>query len=718
MSHFKIAIFAIISSILILSSLGFAKASKTTAPLEDDFFKQPTLPVRLEDKNNNKIFDDLEERLPNLLADQKEDVIIVLNLPTPDEIIRRQIGDFDIKARFPSIFGFSTNLNKEQIGALARQPFVSQVEPDLPVYPTLDQANQWFGTDKARLDFAVDGNLDGQSTYSKNDVVVAVLDTGIDPNHVDLDGGKIIGWKDVQNNQANPYDELGACSGHGTHVSSIATGEGQGNSLYKGVAPGAALVGVKVLKVQGSDCVGTTTKINQGIQWVIDNKTTFNIKIMNMSLGGGTCSSGTDSMSLLVNSAFDAGILPAVAAGNDGASGTCTIGSPGAADKALTVGAMADVNPGAASTALPSKGFYQAYFSSRGPTGDSRIKPDISAAGVKITAAQAGTTNGYQQLSGTSMATPFTAGTAALMLHKNSALTPTQLKQKIEQTAQDWGPAGKDIDYGAGRLQVYEAVKSAGGLSGNGPAMPRHQFFTDSLTGTGDQDIFNINIVNLNYPIAATLIIPDWVQTISGGCGGGAINGTPDFDIFLINPSGIQVASSEFCIRQETIGFQPTVTGTWKVRVYSFQGSGNYFFDLSAGTSSGPSISLSTDGNLNFGFAALGTTKDTTASGINDVQTVQILSGPANLDIKSTTFSDGSNIWNLGQTSGTNQVKWEYSKDGTVWSVFTTANQLHFLASNLATSTSQNVYFRLTLPTETSSGNAHSGTVTILAIEP
>src|SRR5205085_8503218 len=101
-----------------------------------------------------------------------------------------------------------------------------------------------FGTAAARAQFGVDGGGDGRPTsYSTGDVVIAVLDTGIDARHVDLAGGKVIGWDDLVNGRPAPYDD----NYHGTHVASIAAGTGRGDPRYRGVAPGAALVGVKVL---------------------------------------------------------------------------------------------------------------------------------------------------------------------------------------------------------------------------------------------------------------------------------------------------------------------------------------------------------------------------------------------------------------------------------------------------------------------------------------
>lgn len=146
--------------------------------------------------------------------------------------------------------------------------------------------------------------------------------------------------------------------------------------------------------------------------------------------------------SMAVNNAFAKGILPVVAAGNSGPV-RYTVGSSAAAKNALTVGAFADIGE---------RGFHVTDFSSRGPTKDNRIKPDIMATGYQIIAPYTNSENQYIAYSGTSMATPFVAGVAALMLDANESLTPLDLKTKITSTAQDWGPTGQDIDYGYGRL--------------------------------------------------------------------------------------------------------------------------------------------------------------------------------------------------------------------------------------------------------------------------
>lgn len=209
----------------------------------------------------------------------------------------------------------------------------------------------------------------------------------------------------------------------------------------------------------GADGTGSESDVTKAIEWSIANKGLYGIEVLNLSLGGSGCSDGKDATSVAVDKAHAAGLVVVVAAGNSGP-GTCSVGSPAAAAGAMTVGAMAD---------LGQQGFYQDPRSSRGMTADGRLKPDVSAPGVGVTSARAGTTGGYVGLSGTSMAAPFVAGVALLMLDANPGLTSEEVNGKIRRTAVDWGRGcpgtltpGPDLDYGSGRLDGYAAIRSAG----------------------------------------------------------------------------------------------------------------------------------------------------------------------------------------------------------------------------------------------------------------
>ncbi|MBU7027818.1 MAG: S8 family serine peptidase, partial [Theionarchaea archaeon] len=225
-----------------------------------------------------------------------------------------------------------------------------------------------------------------------------------------------------------PYDD----HGHGTHVASIAVGA---DAPY-GVAPGASLMAAKVCDSGGS-CPDTA--IIMGIDFGVAQ----GADVENISLGG-PGGDGTSALAQECNWAVDQGVVVVCAAG-DGGPSCCTVGTPGDATKVITVGAS-------------DKSDALASFSSRGPTTDDRVKPDITSPGVSIYAAANCTSCSDVGMSGTSMATPHIAGVAALMLDARGSATPLQIKNCMGATAIDKGTTGKDCLWGWGRVDAYAAV--------------------------------------------------------------------------------------------------------------------------------------------------------------------------------------------------------------------------------------------------------------------
>jgi serine protease AprX len=264
--------------------------------------------------------------------------------------------------------------------------------------------------------------------YDGTGIKVCIIDTGVDPNHCDFPSGKIIAWKDCVGTGSTPYDD----HGHGTHCSSIAVGE---DSPY-GVAPGASLMAAKVC-TSGGSC--SDADIIEGVDWGVAQ----GADVESLSIGG-PGGDGTSAIAQECNWAVNQGVVVTVAAGNSG-SACCTIETPGDATNVITVGAS-------------DKSDALASFSSRGPTTDDRVKPDIVAPGVSIYAASAGTSCSDVGMSGTSMATPHMAGVAALMLDARGTATPIQVKNCIGASAIDKGNAGKDALWGWGRVDAYAAV--------------------------------------------------------------------------------------------------------------------------------------------------------------------------------------------------------------------------------------------------------------------
>ncbi|GLZ28292.1 serine protease [Lentzea sp. NBRC 105346] len=273
-----------------------------------------------------------------------------------------------------------------------------------------------------------------QAGFTGKNATVAVLDTGVDATHPDL-ADAVSESKDFTESPSGTDDRVG----HGTHVASTITGEG----TYRGVAPDAKLAIGKVLNDFGG---GRESWIIAGMEWAAARA-----DVVNMSLGSPWPSEGDDPMSLALNKLTEqTGALFVVAAGNSGPSDE-SIGSPAAADEALTVGAV-------------DRQDNLADFSSRGPRwNNGAIKPDITAPGVGIVAARA--KNGqfgkpgdtHVALSGTSMATPHVAGAAAILAGQHPDWTAPQLKAALMSTAK---PNAELTVYqqGAGRVDVAKAV--------------------------------------------------------------------------------------------------------------------------------------------------------------------------------------------------------------------------------------------------------------------
>jgi serine protease AprX len=506
------------------------------------------------------------ERAP---AAEPLDVIVTFNRP----LERLRTADVPwaghpecLRRAFPAASAVACRLRRAQLDALARTGAVAQMEADAEVHATRETSNLTFGTTAARADFGLSGDGDGElERFSSADHTIAILDTGIDAQHVDFAGGKLIAWRDFVNSRPEPYDD----HGHGTHVASIAAGLGVGGAT--GVAPGAALVALKVLRRSGA---GRMSDIAAAIQFCIDERERLGIRVINLSLGDEGASDGTDFGSRAVDRAVEAGIVVVAAAGNDGPI-TRTIGSPAASRGAITVGSMADAGKG---------GFALSSFSARGPTEDGRIKPDLCAPGEGIVAARANTHDGTVRLSGTSMASPFVAGVVALMLEADPDLTPDQIKDILMRTAIDFGAPGRDIDYGAGRLDAYQAIRMAIGELGDSSRFtalhadggtrwlpPYHWVAYDKLPPLAQWER-PVLVTTTDYPIAATLLISAWSHTQG-----------PHFTLRLLGPSGQVVGESHADRRQERVRFTPTVTGIYTLQILARTGESTFILDVSGG---------------------------------------------------------------------------------------------------------------------------------------
>jgi serine protease AprX len=355
-----------------------------------------------------------------------------------------------IKHKLPIINAVAAYIPTIGVRNVARERAISKIFLDDRAYKLMDTAPVTVGSD-----YANEYGLTGKG------VAVAVIDTGVYP-HADLviPVNRIIGFKDFVGNNTEPYDD----DGHGTHVAGIIAGNGFASTgKYMGIAPDANIVGVKVLDSDGS---GSISDVIAGIQWTIQNKEKYGIKVLTLSLGTKAKSSYLqDPLCKAVDAAVKAGITVSTAGGNSGPDAS-TINSPAISPNVIAVGAYSD-----RISDKYEKGTI-ADFSSRGPTPDGFVKPDILAPGVSIHSLQ-NQKNSYATLSGTSMAAPIVAGCATLLYENNPNLTPENVKSIIMSNAKNLN-MDKQVQ-GSGLLDIRKILDQLN-ISPQEPINPPPQF--------------------------------------------------------------------------------------------------------------------------------------------------------------------------------------------------------------------------------------------------
>ena len=337
--------------------------------------------------------------------------------------------------------------NQPKITILGEYPFINAIAINLPNNQILELANNCYVnyissvmTAKAMMNSArrvieVD-ELHKKGITGKN-VRVAVIDTGCYP-HIDFVLGKnrIFKFIDLVSNKSQPYDD----NGHGTFVAGVLGGNGFGScGKYCGIAPNCDLI---ILKALNSDGQTQAFKVLDAMQWVYENHSNYNIKVVCMSFGS-TPLAKNDPLSLGANSLWDSGIVVVGAVGNDGPKPS-SVKSPGSSSKIITVG-CADTR---------TEEIKIADFSSRGPIFE-LTKPDLVAPGVNVTSL-ANNTSFYTQMTGSSVSTPFVAGAATLLLQLNPDLTPNQIKAQLMNSTIKL--PFEPNDCGTGLLNIQNAI--------------------------------------------------------------------------------------------------------------------------------------------------------------------------------------------------------------------------------------------------------------------
>ncbi|HEU5412324.1 MAG TPA: S8 family peptidase [Candidatus Angelobacter sp.] len=413
-----------------------------------------------------------------------------------------------LKSAFQQLNGAAYRIPLKMLAFLENHSDVAYVSPDRVNKAAWDDEIPAVMDNVVRQQYALDGSGIG----------IAVIDSGVYP-HDDLQNASGTASRIVYSESFVPGDTATTdLYGHGTHVAGILAGNGRDSATgypqqYAGLAPNANIINLRVLDKNGA---GTDSQVIAAIQRAIQLKSTYNIRIINLSLGRPVFESASqDPLCQEVEAAWKAGIVVVVAAGNDGrdnsqgTEGYATIQSPGNDPLVITVGAT---KTNGTSTRLDD---YVASYSSKGPTLlDHVVKPDLVAPGNRIVSLFApssylavnnssltvspvtvcststlgvnicntGASNKYTRLSGTSMATPVVAGAAALMLQKYPTLTPDTIKARMMKTAWKGYPQGSwgydfwgrsyfsqyDIfTIGAGYLDVYAALQNTDVASGS-----------------------------------------------------------------------------------------------------------------------------------------------------------------------------------------------------------------------------------------------------------
>jgi serine protease AprX len=386
------------------------------------------------------------------------------------------------------VLGLLSNLNIQILDIQANSATVLAQDPSI-TYISLDAAVNSSGhltnTTGAEQSREQQSLLGGSNELDGSGVGIAILDSGIDPTHKSIanKSTRVSFSKDFtgENRTDDPY-------GHGTHVAAIAAGDGSAtNGAYEGIAPAAKLINLRVLNSQG---VGRVSDVLTALDWLIANRSAYNIRVVNMSLGTPAINSYKDDpICNAVRKLVNAGVVVVAAAGNNGKDSTGQkiyggIHCPGNEPAAITVGASNSYGTDQRNDDVITT------YSSRGPTRsvwkdsdglkhyDNIIKPDLVAPGNKIISAEAINneliridptleTNKYSAtnmklmyLSGTSMSAPVVSGAAALLFEVNSNLTPNMVKMLLMYTAQPL--AGfNTLDQGAGELNIAGAVALA-----------------------------------------------------------------------------------------------------------------------------------------------------------------------------------------------------------------------------------------------------------------
>jgi serine protease AprX len=407
----------------------------------------------------------------------------------------------DVLGSLPLINGVVAALDGNGIVSLSNNPSVAYISADRPL-----------GTLSNDAAAAINASAAWKSNYTGSGIGVALIDSGVN-SHRDLNSTGLLPLSRVVYNQSFVPGSSSAADqyGHGTHIAGLIAGNGASSTglvyskTFKGIAPNANIINLRVLDQNGT---ATDSTVINAINKAISLKSTYNIRVINLSLGRGVFESyALDPLCQAVEKAWKSGIVVVVAAGNNGryqgTDGYATVTSPGNDPYVLTVGAMKPMDTATRSDDLI------ASYSSKGPTVlDHIVKPDIVAPGNLLVSTESSNTtlysaepsnlvpwsyyviggssspsNSYFTLSGTSMAAGVVSGAVADLLQAHPGLTPDQVKARLMKSASKTFPTSSSVyDPGTGvtYTSYYDIFTVGAGYMDLAAALAS----TDAATGT------------------------------------------------------------------------------------------------------------------------------------------------------------------------------------------------------------------------------------------
>ena len=429
------------------------------------------------------------------------------------------------------------------LSLVSRDPRVSYVEPDGVLYALFTPNDPSFPSQWGPP--AIHATSAWDITLGSKSVVVAVVDTGVQYDHPDLSSNM---WKNSDGtygcNYVNSYSsscgntDVNDDNGHGTHVAGIVAATIDNGIGVAGISQ-SSIMAVKVLGSTGS---GQFSWVANGIQWAADH----GANIISMSLGGGASST----LLTAVQYAYSRGVLLVAAAGNTGyGQSSCGIKYPAYYDQVIAVTAI-DQNSQLAS------------FSCTGP------KAELTAPGVNIYSTYYGSR--YTSMSGTSMATPFVSGVAALVWSVAPSTSRDDVRSLLDSTADDLGTVGRDNSYGYGRVNALAAVEAAGGTP---PPPPTPDFTITLLTTaltvtTGGSGQVNVQVKGVGGFADAVTLSTDGLP--AGVTSSFSQNGVPpDFTATLTITADTSASPGSYSITVKAEGGGKTKTQSLGLQIVS-----------------------------------------------------------------------------------------------------------------------------------------------------